>query len=112
MIFFGDFDAVQELLKSHKVDAVFSVTEFFAISAMKIAQKLKMKIPQAISFVGFTDGIISKSSTPELTTIRQDGEVMGVLAATKLINRLEEVVSQPFTTQVVKSNLIKRASTK
>ncbi|MCX2679892.1 LacI family DNA-binding transcriptional regulator [Galbibacter sp. EGI 63066] len=113
--FYGGFSPIEDLLKNQQVDAVFGVTEFFAVSAMKIAQKMGKSIPEDISFVGFTDGIISISSSPSLTTVSQHGEDIGAKAANLLINRLEEETTDaplPYQTEIIKSSLVKRESTR
>lgn len=110
--FYSGFEAVEELIKNEKVDAIFGVTEFFAVSAMKIAQKAGYKTPEDISVIGFTDGIVSVSSSPSLTTVSQHGEEIGMRAARLLINRLENESEEeaPFIREVVKSTLVKRES--
>lgn len=110
---YGGSDVIEELLINHTVDAVFGVTEFFAVSAMKIAQKMGKSAPEDISFIGFTDGIISISSSPSLTTVSQGGEEIGEKAADLLIKRLEDpdYENRPFVTEIIKSSLVKREST-
>lgn len=110
---YGGSDLIEELLKNNQVDAVFGVTEFFAVSAMKIAQKMGKSAPKDISIIGFTDGIISISSSPSLTTVSQGGEEIGEKAADLLIKRLEDpdYENRPFVTEIIKSSLVKREST-
>lgn len=110
--FYSGFEAVEDLIRNKKVDAIFGVTEFFAVSAMKLAQKEGYRIPEDISVIGFTDGIISVSSSPSLTTVSQHGEEIGQRAAKLLIARLENETDDepPFTTEIVHSTLVKRDS--
>ncbi|MCF8713919.1 LacI family DNA-binding transcriptional regulator [Joostella atrarenae] len=110
---YSGFEPVEEMMKNNDVDAVFGVTEFFAVSAMKIAQKMGKSAPKDISVIGFTDGIISISSSPSLTTVSQHGEEIGEKAADLLIKRLEEedFESRPYETEIIKSTLVKREST-
>ena len=110
--FYSGFEPVEELFKAHEVDAVFAVTEFFAVTAMKLAQKAGYTIPQDISVIAFTDGIISRSSSPSLTTVSQHGEEIGERAARLLIDRLESEGDEepPYTREVVKTTLVKRES--
>ncbi|WP_417363153.1 LacI family DNA-binding transcriptional regulator [Galbibacter sp.] len=110
---YGGSEVIEQLLVNHTVDAVFGVTEFFAVSAMKIAQKMGKSAPKDISIIGFTDGIISISSSPSLTTVSQGGEEIGEKAADLLIKRLEDpdYENRPFVTEIIKSSLVKREST-
>jgi LacI family transcriptional regulator len=104
---------IEKLFETEKFDAVFAVNELFAVTAMKIAQKKGYSIPKDISFIGFTDGILSKYATPTLTTVVQHGLEMGEKAARMLIEKLEEPEDEEhFRTEVIKTSLIERESTK
>ncbi|POS02658.1 LacI family transcriptional regulator [Flavobacterium croceum DSM 17960] len=106
---------VTELLSNQKPEAVFAVNEIFAVTALKVAHKLGLKVPQDISIIGFTDGIISKYSSPAITTISQNGIKMGEKAARMLIERLEneelEDYEEQYKTEVIETELIQREST-
>lgn len=110
--FYNGFGSIATLFREQEVDAVFAVTEFFAVSAMKIAQKEGYTIPDDISVIAFTDGIISKVSNPSLTTVSQHGEEIGERAARLLIDRLETEGDEepPYTKEIVKTTLVKRES--
>ena len=93
-------------------DAIFAVNENYAALAMKLAKQYEIKIPKEIKIVGFTDGIISKSLTPPLTTIAQHGFEMGERAMEILLERMEN--KDMFDKQIVSvipTNLIERQST-
>ncbi|THD69755.1 LacI family transcriptional regulator [Robertkochia marina] len=110
--FYNDFEAVEALFKESEVDAVFAVTEFFAVQAIKMAQKSGLKTPDDIAVIGFTDGIISKSSSPSLTTVSQHGEEIGYRAASLLIDRLENESDEepPYTKEIIQTTIVKRES--
>ncbi|PZO27043.1 MAG: LacI family transcriptional regulator, partial [Flavobacteriaceae bacterium] len=59
---------IEELINNNEIDAVFAVNELFAVTAIKAAKKINLKVPEDISVIGFTDGIISKYSSPSITT--------------------------------------------
>lgn len=108
-------DAIEELIKNKEIDGVFAVNELFAVVAIKAALKKGIKIPEDLSVIAFTDGIISKFSTPTITTISQNGVKMGRKAAEMLIERLEseeEEEDERYRTEVIETNLILRESTK
>ena len=104
---------ITEFFQNNDVDAVLCVNEIFAIQCMSILQYIGFKIPEDISIIGFTDGILSKFSSPKLSTVAQHGEKMGELAAKLLIQRMEsvELVEEPFKTEVINATLVKRGST-
>ncbi len=106
-------DAIETLFSSNTFDGVFAVNELFAVTAMKIAQRRGFTIPHDISFIGFTDGMLSKFATPTLTTVVQHGLEMGKTAARMLIDKLEEVEEEErYNTQIIKATLVERESTK
>jgi LacI family transcriptional regulator len=80
---------IAQLLENKAFDAVFAVNELFAVTIIKIAHKMGIKVPEDLAVIAFTDGIISKYSTPTITTVSQNGLEMGSVAAKILIERLE-----------------------
>lgn len=104
---------ITEFLQKNKIEGVLCVNEIFAVQCMSVIQQLGYKIPEDISIIGFTDGILSRFSSPKLSTVAQHGEKMGGLAAEMLIKRMEstEVEEEPFRTEVIEATLIKRGST-
>ncbi|WP_428230364.1 LacI family DNA-binding transcriptional regulator [Flavobacterium sp.] len=108
---------ISQLLHDRAFDAVFAVNELFAVTIIKTANKMGLKVPQDLAVIAFTDGIISKYSTPTITTVSQSGEKMGNKAAKMLIERLEaenhddEEENENYTTEVIETHLIEREST-
>ncbi|MBL0735862.1 LacI family DNA-binding transcriptional regulator [Flavobacterium sp. GN10] len=108
---------ISELLHARAFDAVFAVNELFAVTIIKTANKMGLKVPEDIAVIAFTDGIISKYSTPTITTVSQSGEKMGNKAAKMLIERIEaeedddEEHNENYITEVIETHLIKREST-
>ncbi len=106
--------AIANFLIDKDIDAIFAVNELFAVTAAKIINEQGKKIPDDVSIVSFTDGILSKHFIPSLTTISQHGEEMGIQAAKLLIDKLEESDDTPETYQtvIIDTSLIQRNSTK
>ncbi|HET8810753.1 MAG TPA: LacI family DNA-binding transcriptional regulator [Flavobacteriaceae bacterium] len=105
---------IMEFLKKNEVDGVFAVNEQFAASAIKGLAQKGLKVPEDVSVIAFTNGEISKRFIPSLTTVSQHGAEMGAKAANLLIDRLEkpEEEEEQFTTEIIKTSLIERESTK
>jgi len=109
---------ISKLLEDKAIDAVFAVNELFAVITIKTASKMGIKIPEDSAVIAFTDGIISKYSTPTITTVTQNGIEMGNTAAKILIERLEaeeeeleEHEEEIYKTIVIETHLIEREST-
>lgn len=106
---------IGKLLEDSAIDAVFAVNELFAVTIIKTAHKIGLKVPNDLAVIAFTDGIISKYSTPTITTVSQSGKKMGTKAAKMLIKRLEseeeEEGEENYRTEVISTHLIEREST-
>lgn len=104
---------IEELLTKNDLDSVFAVNELFAVTAIKTAKRLHMKVPEDVAIIGFTDGIISNYSSPSITTVSQNGIKMGNKAAQMLIERLEseDEENEQYITEVIETHLVQREST-
>lgn len=103
---------IEVLLEQEKPDAIFAVNELFAVTSIKLAGKMGVKVPDELSVIGFTDGIISQFSTPSITTVSQNGIKMGGKAARMLIERLEmDEEDEQYRTEVIDTHLVEREST-
>jgi len=98
-------------LFNQDVDAVFAVNEIYAALAIQLAKEKGLRVPEDISVVGFTDGLISEFSSPSITAIVQHGFTMGKQAVELLIDRIEnEGEILPARTKVISSDLHTRES--
>jgi LacI family transcriptional regulator len=105
---------IGKLLEDKAIDAVFAVNELFAVTIIKTANKIGLNVPNDLAVIAFTDGIISKYSTPTITTVSQSGIKMGNKAAKMLIERLEseeDEEDENYKTEVIETHLIEREST-
>lgn len=105
---------VGAFLKEQKVDAVLSVNEIFAIHCLSAAQREGFEVPKDIAIIGFTDGILSRYAVPKLSSIAQNGDKMGEVAAKLLIEKIEldfDEEDEVFTTEVIQATIIRRGST-
>ena len=95
-------------------DAILAVNgEMYASTAMQMAKDKGLQIPEDISVITFTDGLISKHSSPPLTSLVQHGYEMGKQAVELLIDRIENKDSEvQFQKKVISTNLKIRKSTK
>ncbi|MBD0777134.1 LacI family DNA-binding transcriptional regulator [Maribacter sp. ANRC-HE7] len=95
------------------IDGIFAVNEIYAITALNVARQRGLRVPEDLSVVSFSDGILSQHSRPSLTTISQHGFKIGEEAATLLIDRLShEDEEKEFRTKIIKTELIERDSTR
>lgn len=109
---------IGKLIEDRAIDAILAVNELFAVTIIKMASKKELKVPEDLSVIAFTDGIISQYSTPTITTVSQNGIKMGQKAAKMLIERIEledydddEEHVQHYKTEIIETQLILREST-
>lgn len=107
-------EAIIKLFKKNKkIDGVLTTNELSAITAMKVAQDQGLRVPQDVSVIGFSNGILSRHSNPKLTTVSQHAEIMGDTAANMLIDAIEKNnPTYSSVTKVIKTTLVERESTK
>jgi DNA-binding LacI/PurR family transcriptional regulator len=106
--------ALELLSKPDRPTALLCFSDVFAIGAINAARRLGLDVPSDLSVVGFDDSPIARRSSPALTTVRQDVESKGRLAAEALKAEMER--SRSGTTgkvrhHVLPTELIVRAST-
>ncbi len=92
-------------------DGIFAVNDLTAASAMKIINDAGLKIPGDIAVVGFTSGLFSDITNPTLTSVEQNGYLIGREAVRLLIERIEKKNDLPFQTKIIKTRLIIKGST-
>ncbi|MBQ4820830.1 LacI family DNA-binding transcriptional regulator [Aquimarina sp. MMG016] len=103
---------IEKFLKNNDIDAVLGLDETAAAITINMSHKLGYKIPDDISVIGFTDGLLSKHSYPKLTTVSQHAEDLGARAAQILVNHLDNNEEKyKSKTEIVKTSLIIRDST-
>ncbi len=108
-----DEKRIKDFFEDHPdVDAVLCVNEIFAVYSMRLAQEKGLKIPEDISFIGFTDGFLSKYAHPSLTVVAQHGEKMGEISAQMLIDKVEgeKEEEETFQTKTLEPTLVVRDS--
>ena len=104
---------VPELLKrSSRPDGIFAVNDLTAAEAMKIVKLSGYKVPDDISIIGFTSGMISDLTDPPLTSVQQHGYIVGKEAVSLLISNLENRKEIIYQTKVIKTELTIKGSTR
>jgi LacI family transcriptional regulator len=89
--------------------AVYAVNDAMAMGVIRAAGEAGLKVPGDLAVAGFDDVTIAASTDPPLTTVRVDKEIMGELAARRLLELIENR-QQPYCKLVVGTKLIIRQS--
>jgi LacI family transcriptional regulator len=109
----GLADRINAMLDHHDVDGIFTIDEVSGAITTQVLNKRGLRIPDDISIVGFTNGILSRYSTPPLSSVNRFAHTTGEKAATRLIDKIEEKVPyDDIKTEIVRTELVERQSTK
>ncbi len=87
--------ATQLLSMEERPDAIFAVSDVFAVAAIKAAKKLGLRVPEDIGVVGFDNTDISIISEPSMTTVKQPQFQMGFLAGEMLLEKINNTDVPP-----------------
>lgn len=105
------YKLTKQLFSGHhqKPDAIFAVTDHVASGIYEYANEHKIKIPEDLSVVGYSNSDLADHLTPKLTTVDQNGNEMGTIA----FNFLKEQIKNKNSIyqKTFSSRLIVRSST-
>jgi LacI family transcriptional regulator len=99
---------MKELDKSP--DGIFSANDVSAVAIISELKRAGIRIPEDISVVGFNNDPISSVVEPNLTTINYPGKEMGEIAASTMINKLNNSLLSNVNAIVLEHSLIIRQS--
>ena len=104
--------AVESLLtQSHKPDAIVAASDKLSTGCLAALAKKKVRVPEDIGLVGFTNSLLTDIFHPALTSVRQPAFEMGQVAMEMLIQIIES--KHPLTkfeTRVLNTELTVRSS--
>lgn len=94
----------------NKPDGIFTIIDEAGIGVIKELKKNKIKIPEEIAVVGFSNTILSSIIKPKLSSIDQPGNRIGEIAVKYLIEEIQNDNLSSHKTIEIKTNLIVRKS--
>lgn len=89
--------------------AVYAVNDAMAMGVIRAAREAGLSVPADVAVAGFDDVSIAASTDPPLTTVRVNKEIMGELAARRLLELIGDE-QQPHCRIIVGTTLIVRQS--
>lgn len=101
----------QHALKNiQNYDAIITVNDIYAAHILKLAKKMNLKVPEDFQLVGYDNNELSEFTTPTLSTIDQQPELIGKTAAERLLEMIHGEKSTENSLIDIKT--VKRESTK
>jgi len=101
--------ALKMMRVANPPSAIFCCDDNVALGAMKALSELGLRVPQDVGLVGFDDAEISSHPLIQLTTVSQDTQEMGRLAARMMVHRIEGKLDVPQK-KLLKPHLVVRQS--
>lgn len=84
------YDMTNELFSNViKPDAIFSSSDFAVLGAIKALKQKKIKIPEEVALVGYSNDFSSSVIEPGLSSLDQQPKLMGNLAAELFLEQIE-----------------------
>lgn len=95
-------------------DAIFCANDGIAVGVLEVLAEAGINVPGDISVVGFDDTLAARTTSPQLTTVRQPLRAMGRQAVESLLlqveTRHEHPTSEGQTSIVLPTEIVFRAS--
>jgi len=105
------YQATRQLLSTDdSVTAIFACNDLMAIGAIYAGVERGRQVPADLSVVGFDDVRLASFAHPALTTVAQPKYEIGVVAATMLLERMQDL-DVPPRRRVLDTELLIRQST-
>ncbi|AVR46999.1 LacI family transcriptional regulator [Christiangramia fulva] len=101
-----------KLLQEEKIDGILASDELSAVQVTKCILNAGFRIPEDISVIGFTNGVMGENFRPSLSVIDQQEEEQGKLALETAIDRIENKLPDEFMDYKLKTTIIHRDSTR
>lgn len=95
--------------RGSEIDALVCACDTIAVGAARAARDCGLRLPDDLAITGFDDISYASDLEPPLTTVHVPKEHMGMRAARRLIERINDP-DQPACIQVVPTTLVVRAS--
>jgi LacI family transcriptional regulator len=106
----GGYDAAGDLLAlDERPTAILAASDLMALAALQAIRDAELQPGRDVAVVGFDDLEAASLAYPPLTTIRQDREKLGTLAAERALELIEHADLRPSDT-ILPVELVVRAS--
>ncbi len=102
--------AMQVLMDEHQPDAIFAISDEAAMGVYRYCYKHKLRIPEDIGLIGYSNAPFGAYLAPALTTVAQMSSEMGETAVDMLIERKGQESPTASTKKFVSELIIRESS--
>jgi len=94
-------------------DAIFAVNDLTAAGALKALKQMRFRIPEDVSIIGFTNGMVATVTDPGMSSVDQHASDLGKTAMEMLLNRIDAPeLTHPAITKTIFTELVLRGTTR
>ena len=94
--------AVTSLLRrGTSFDGIVAASDIIALGAIRALRRAGLRVPEDVSVVGYDDMLLSRLSTPALSTIRQDNQRAGQLLVASILDSSGENLPSLLPTELI-----------
>jgi LacI family transcriptional regulator len=110
-------DFAKQIITDHPdVDGIFAVTDLVAVGVLSYFNDNKIKVPDQVAVIGFSNWFMSQVLTPKLSTIDQPSHEMGIVSFNLLLEEMnchkEGIPFKPRTIELDTNIIIRESSIK
>jgi LacI family transcriptional regulator len=109
------YEFAKKIMTEHPdTDGIFVITDLVAVGVLTYLNEAKIKVPNQVKVIGFSNWFMSKVISPSLSTIEQPSYDMGAAAFEQLLLQIGQKKRQQIQekrTIVLETHLIERKST-
>ncbi|MCY1152103.1 MAG: LacI family DNA-binding transcriptional regulator [Sphaerochaetaceae bacterium] len=100
----------QLINSKNRPDAIFAVSDIYAIAAIKTIKQNHLKVPNDIAVIGFDNIFLTYMTSPTITSVSQPKYQLGIYSCSMLIQRINKEES-PLESMKLETEIIIREST-
>lgn len=82
----ADSEVTRLLRRNTRFDGIVAASDLIALGAIRALRRAGIGVPEDVSVVGYDDMLLSRLSTPALSTIRQDTQRAGQLLVSSILD--------------------------
>ena len=91
---------IAKLIETEKPDAIFAAVERLAISSIRVAKQLNIRIPEQLKIICFSCLDIADLIDPALSVVKQPAFEMGELVTKLLLEKMDDPNNEKFANSV------------